>query len=199
MKPKLILASKSPRRQALLKQMGFDFEIKVKSIQENYPSDMKLPQIPVYLARKKAQALEEELGGLAPHEIILTADTMVGLGEQIMGKPQDAQEAQEMLRQLSGKVHEVITGVCLHTKNETLDFLEITKVFFKEVSEQQINAYVEDYQPFDKAGSYGIQEWMGMIAVYKIEGCYYNVMGLPLSKLYQTYQQLEIIKKTNEK
>jgi len=177
----IILASKSPRRQQLLKEMGVAFSVKTKDTEENYPSEMKPSEVPTYLASKKAHALLDETN----NEIIIAADTIVLLDNEILGKPTNEQEAFDMLRKQSGKSHDVITGVCLLNKHKEICFSDTTKVHFKELSKEEIEFYITTFQPFDKAGSYGIQEWLGKIAINKIEGSYFNVMGLPTHKLYE--------------
>ncbi|MFK7783786.1 MAG: Maf family nucleotide pyrophosphatase [Crocinitomicaceae bacterium] len=179
---KLVLGSKSPRRQALIKELGFPVEIRTKEVEEIYPDHLASVEVPEYLAKLKATPLKESL---AADEILVTSDTIVLLDGKVVGKPANENAAKQMLRQLSGNTHTVITGVCLTTQNEQHTFSSHTKVFFSELSEEEINHYVERFKPLDKAGSYGIQEWIGYIGVSKIEGCYYNVMGLPLHDLYR--------------
>jgi septum formation protein len=176
----LILASNSPRRQELLGKLGVNFEIKIKEVAEDYPRHLKREEVAEYLANHKADAHREGL----ENEIIITADTIVCLEDIILNKPATEEEACHMLRLLSGKVHEVITGVCLLSQEKKDIFHDITRVHFKELSEQEILYYVQQYQPYDKAGAYGAQEWMGMVAIDRIEGSYFNVMGLPVHKLY---------------
>lgn len=177
---KVILASKSPRRQELLKSLELDFSIKVRSIDESFPSALDANKVAEYIAIKKSEAFND----LAEDELLLTSDTVVKVGDQILGKAESVEEAAEMLSLISGKSHEVMTGVCLKTKAKTISFSETTIVHFKQLSKAEIDHYITTYQPFDKAGAYGIQEWIGMIGITKIEGDYYNVMGLPLQKLY---------------
>lgn len=181
----LVLASNSPRRQQLLISSGFVFSVKTKNIPEDFPADMPVAEVPLYLARKKAMAFSGEI----TNEIILAADTVVIIDGQILNKPQDEKEAFDMLSLLSGKKHEVITGVCLFSKEKTTTFSDRTEVYFKELSAEEIKFYVAYYQPFDKAGAYGAQEWMGMIAIEKIVGSYFNVMGLPVHLVYQHLQK----------
>ena len=176
---KLILASKSPRRHELLKELGLSFEIKTKQICENFPNTIDISNVAAFLAKKKADAFE-----LSIDEIIITSDTTVLLTDRIFNKPKNSQEALEMLQSLSGKTHEVCTGVCIKSTEKEIIFSEFTKVTFKPLSLNEIEYYIKHFQPYDKAGSYGIQEWIGFVGIEKIEGCYYNVMGLPLSKLY---------------
>jgi septum formation protein len=177
---KLILASNSPRRKELLGKLGFNFEVKTKEVLEEYPKHLQREQVAEYLANHKAEAYREEL----QEEIIITADTIVCLEDLILNKPASEKEACQMLRLLSGNVHEVITGVCLFGKEKKDLFHDTTLVHFKELSEAEISYYVQHYQPYDKAGAYGAQEWMGMVAIDRIEGSYFNVMGLPVHKLY---------------
>lgn len=181
----IILASKSPRRQQLLRDLGFEFTIKTKDTDETYPEDLKTEAVPEYLAIKKARALLDEVD----NEIIIASDTIVVQSGQILGKPENKEEAYSMLSSLSGKSHEVITGVCLLSKFKEITFKETTLVTFTALSKEEIDNYIKHYQPFDKAGSYGIQEWLGMIAISKIEGSYFNVMGLPTHKLYKELLQ----------
>lgn len=178
---KIILGSKSPRRQALIKEIGLPVEIRIKEVDELYPENLKKEDVPAYLAELKASPL---LNGLSEVELLITSDTIVLFNGQILGKPKDAAHSIEMLVELSGNFHDVITGVHLHSKDHFHTFSTRTRVYFSQLSKSEINYYVEHYQPFDKAGSYGIQEWIGYIGVSKIEGCYYNVMGLPMHDLY---------------
>ena len=180
-KYRLILASGSPRRQQFFKDLGLDFEIRLKEIDEIYPAELKAEQITNYLAALKASAYE---GELKAGEILVTSDTIVWHNNTALGKPKDEQNAFEILKSLSNATHEVITSVCFKT-NEKEDVLhDVTKVTFKELSDAAINYYLENYKPYDKAGAYGIQEWIGFIGVSKIEGSYSNVMGLPTDKVY---------------
>ena len=178
----LILASGSPRRQELLKDLDIDFSIQVKAIDEVYPSNLKAEEITNYLAILKAKAFENIL---KDDEIVITSDTIVWHYNKPLEKPKNAAQAIEMLQELSNEVHEVITSVCLKSNNKQKVFFDITKVHFKELTINEIKYYVENYKPFDKAGSYGIQEWIGFIGVTKLEGSYFNVMGLPVHKLYE--------------
>jgi septum formation protein len=178
----LILASKSPRRQELLKNAGFQFEIRSKDTPEDFSADLPLTEVPVYLAQKKAMAFVEEL---ADNELLIASDTVVILGKEIIGKPLDLADAKQMLKKLSGQCHTVVTGVCLLTQNQKITFSETTLVYFKVLSEPEIDCYLQTAPPLDKAGSYGIQDWLGLIGVTRIEGDFYNVMGLPVAKLYQ--------------
>ena len=177
---KIILASKSPRRQELLKGLGLSFKIKTKEINEDFPNSIDNSDVAAFLAKKKAESF-----ALSNDEIIITSDTTVLLTNRILNKPQNTEEALRMLQRLSGKTHEVCTGVCIKSIEKEIIFSEFTSVTFKLLSLDEIEYYIKHFQPYDKAGSYGIQEWIGFIGVEKIEGCYYNVMGLPVSKLYQ--------------
>lgn len=177
----LILASNSPRRQELLKATGFTFEVKVIETDESFPDSISVHDVAQYVAQKKANAF----AGKIDDEIIITADTMVISGNQALGKPKNVAEAKLMLQKLSGKSHKVITGVCIFSKEKEVTFDETTEVFFKKLTAIEINNYIQHFQPFDKAGAYGIQEWIGMIGIEKIIGSYYNVMGLPTHKVYE--------------
>ena len=179
---KIILASKSPRRRQLLSNAGFTFEARSKDIAENYPSTLSIQEVPSYLAQLKAEAFRPEI---QDKELIITSDTVVIQGEEILGKPTDLEDAAQTLQRLSGKSHEVWSGVCLFSKDKTLNFSEKTTVFFEEITSSEIKYYLEIAPPLDKAGAYGIQDWIGLIGVKKIEGCYYNVMGLPVPRLYK--------------
>ena len=181
----LVLGSKSPRRQALIGELGFPVEIRTDEIEEIYPDDLAPEKVPAYLAKLKAQPL---IPTLKENEILVTSDTIVLLDGKVVGKPQDRDDSIAMLRSLSGRSHTVITGVHLASKDKKDHFSSITEVYFSEISEEDILHYVDAHQPFDKAGSYGIQEWLGYIGVSKIEGCYYNVMGLPLHDLYKALE-----------
>ena len=181
-KYKLILASKSPRRQHLLKELGFDFELCTKDVDESFPENLKAQEIPIYLCKKKADAFDEEL---VDDTIVITADTIVWIDNQVLNKPENFDDAVRMLKLLSGKMHEVYTGVCLKSKNRTKTFYALTKVYFKILSQDEIEYYIRNFNPYDKAGAYGAQEWIGYIAIEKIEGSYFNVMGLPVRELYE--------------
>lgn len=176
-----ILASKSPRRQELLKSIELDFRIEIKEIDETYPDSLRKEEIPVYLAKLKAEAFVNELN---VNDLLITADTIVWLNGKVLGKPADADEAKKMLRLMSGKEHQVYTGVCLTSVSKQISFSDVSNVRFKELSESEIDYYVENFKPFDKAGAYGIQEWIGYIGITHIEGSFFNVMGLPVQKLY---------------
>ena len=179
----IILASNSPRRKELLSGLDIDYVIKtLPGIDESYPEGLQKEEIPVYIARKKALAYQTSL-----HEnsLLITADTIVWLDGKAYGKPQDEQEAKEMLRALSGRTHEVLTGVCLADKEKEKTFCAVSKVKFAALDDEEIDYYIDRYKPYDKAGSYGVQEWIGYIGVESIEGSFYNVMGLPVRMLYK--------------
>jgi len=177
-----ILASKSPRRQQLLKLLGLDFKVVVKETEENFPAGMPKEEIPVYLARLKSEPFLNELGN---KDLLITADTIVWQNGEVLGKPPGNEEAREMLKNLSGNEHQVISGVCLTSSQKQTAFYAVTNVQFKVLSEKEIDYYISEYKPFDKAGAYGIQEWIGLIGVTHIEGSFYNVMGLPVQKFYE--------------
>jgi septum formation protein len=180
-KIKIILASKSPRRQELLRLMDVDFRIVLKDVDESYPDNLTPEEIAVYIAEKKAKAFDESVDG----EIVLTADTIVSVDGHILGKPETKAHAVEMLQMLSGKVHKVITGVCILHKHKYNLFHDVSEVFFRKLTTEEINFYVDKYEPLDKAGAYGIQEWIGLTGIERINGSYTNVVGLPTEKLYQ--------------
>lgn len=184
-----ILASKSPRRQQLLKSLGIDFEVRTKDVNENYPPNMYKNDIPVFLAEIKSHPF---LGDLQKNDLLITADTIVWMNDEVLGKPADEKEAKEMLRKLSGKEHEVISGVCLTSVKKKSSFYSVSKVQFKELTNSEIDYYIKVFKPFDKAGSYGIQEWIGTIGITHIEGSFYNVMGLPIQKLYEEIQKFKL-------
>ena len=186
-KYKLILASGSPRRQQFFKDLDLDFEIRLKEIEEIFPPELKAEEITNYLAELKASAFEGELND---DEILITSDTIVWHNNKALGKPKDAQDAFDILKSLSNATHEVITSVCFKTNSYSKVFYEITKVTFNELSDEAILYYIENYKPFDKAGAYGIQEWIGFVGVSKIEGSYANVMGMPTDKVYEYLNNL---------
>lgn len=187
-KYRIILASNSPRRKELLSGLGIQYEVKtLPDIDESYPEGLDGMEIPAFIARFKADAYREVM---QTDELIITADTIVWLDGNVMGKPKDAEEAREMLRSLSGQTHQVITGVCLTTAVYQKAFATMTDVTFATLSEEEITFYVERYSPMDKAGSYGIQEWIGFIGVESISGSYFNVMGLPIQRLYTELKKL---------
>lgn len=182
----IILSSNSPRRKELLAGLDLDFEVRViPGIDESYPEDMPVGEIAEYIASKKSDAYKSLIKG---NDLVLTADTVVILGDKVLGKPANLDDAKGMLRLLSGKTHHVITGVCLMTKDKQRHFSVVTDVSFKELSDAEIDYYVERYKPLDKAGAYGIQEWIGHIGVTSIAGSYFNVMGLPVQRIYTELQ-----------
>jgi len=185
-KYQIILASKSPRRQNLLKELNIDFSIVTKEVEEVYPDNLVKEDIPVYLAQIKASAFS---GDIADNTLIITADTIVWVDNTILGKPENYDDAFKMLQTLSGNVHTVYTGVCIKTKEKTEIFYAKTDVFFKNLSNDEIEYYLKKYKPFDKAGSYGIQEWIGYVGIEKINGSYFNVMGLPVQMLYEKLKE----------
>ncbi len=184
----IILASQSPRRQELLKELGLEFSILVKkNIDESYPKGLNSTEIALYLAEHKASYYIEDL---KQNDLLITADTIVCYNNKILNKPANYEEAKEMLKLLSGNKHQVITGVCLRTKQQSKTFAVSTDVYFNNISEQEIDFYINNYKPYDKAGAYGIQEWIGYIAVKKIEGSYFNVVGLPVQYLYEELKKM---------
>ena len=187
---KIILASGSPRRQQFFKDLDLNFEIRLKDIEEIYPDALIAEEITNFLAELKANAFEGELN---ENEILVTSDTIVWHKNNALGKPKDYEDAFQILKSLSDDTHEVITSVCFKTIEKTITFHEVTKVTFNALSDDSIHYYLENYKPFDKAGAYGIQEWIGFIGVSKIEGSYANVMGLPTDKVYEYL--LKLVKK----
>ncbi len=180
---KLILASNSPRRKELLSGLDFEYETRViPDVDESYPDSIPLEEIAVYIAEKKASEYIKEL---KDGELLITADTVVLLENKILGKPVNEEESVSMLKALSGKTHKVITGVCLTSRQKQVSFSDFANVTFGQLNDSEINYYVSKYKPFDKAGAYGVQEWIGYVAVERIEGSYYNVMGLPVFRLYK--------------
>ena len=188
---KIILASNSPRRRELLAGLGLDFEVHViKGISETYPADLPAAEIPQYIAHEKADAYKVQ-----PGELLITADTVVVVDHDehdfsVLGKPKDADEARQMLHALSGRSHRVITGVCLTTHERQRQFAVTTEVAFRQLTDDEIDHYIAHYRPFDKAGAYGIQEWIGYIGVTGIHGSYFNVMGLPVQRIWQELRQM---------
>jgi|UniRef100_UPI0015B621E0 septum formation protein len=179
----IVLASNSPRRKELLQRMGVNFKVRTLfGIDESYPDSLRGEDIVRYISRNKAQAYRSSM---APNELLITADTIVYVEGEVMGKPKTAEQAKEMLHKLSGKSHQVITGVTIVTADRTEDFGVTSQVKFAEITDEEINFYVDNYLPFDKAGAYGIQEWIGIVAVEEIKGSYFNVVGLPVQRLYQ--------------
>lgn len=186
-KLKIILASASPRRKELLAGLDLDFEVKViKGVSESYPESLRAEEVPQYISREKAAAYQ-----VADDELLLTADTVVVVDNTILGKPHDADDARRMLRLVSGRTHQVVTGVTLTTTKAQKTFGGTTDVTFRQLTDDEINYYISHYRPFDKAGAYGIQEWIGYIGVTSIYGSYYNVMGLPVQRIYQEIMKME--------
>ena len=184
----VILASNSPRRRELLADLGIDFQVRtIKGIDESYPNDLPVLEIAEYISHKKAHVYRQNM---ASDELIITADTVVILGDEVLGKPKDADDARHMLHELSGKTHKVVTGVTIVTAEDTRSFSAISDVEFAELSDEDINYYVDNYRPLDKAGAYGIQEWIGCMGVKNINGSFYNVMGLPLHRLYNELDKM---------
>ena len=185
---KLILASNSPRRRELLAGLDVDFDVFVlDGIDESYPQDLKSTDVALYIARKKAEPYKQII---APDVLVITADTVVVVDNRILGKPHDEAEAMEMLREISGRTHLVITGVCLTTQEKQVSFSVETEVTFKSLSDAEIEHYVTKYKPYDKAGAYGIQEWIGYVGVTSLKGSYYNVMGLPVQRIYEELKSI---------
>lgn len=186
-KLKIILASASPRRKELLAGLDLDFEVKVlKGVSESYPESLRAEEVPQYISREKAAAYQ-----VADDELLLTADTVVVVDNTILGKPHDADDARRMLRLISGRTHQVVTGVTLTTAKAQKTFGVTTDVTFRRLTDDEIDYYITHYRPFDKAGAYGIQEWIGYIGVTSIHGSYYNVMGLPVQRIYQEFLEIE--------
>ncbi len=182
----LILASQSPRRAELLLGLGLNFRVSTKPTEETFPDELALDEVAEFLSKKKAEAFEDYL---EPDDLVIAADTVVILEGRILGKPKDEQEAFEMLAALSGCGHQVITGVTLMDTEKKISFQDVAKVYFNTLSHEEIFQYITNYKPFDKAGAYGIQEWIGFVAVQKIEGSFYTVMGLPVHRVYQELKQ----------
>lgn len=176
-----ILASKSPRRQELLKSLGIEFEVQVQNGDEDYPVNLSKEEIPVFLAHQKATYFKNKL---REKDLLITADTIVWFNGEVLGKPENKEKAVKTLQILSGQEHQVITGVCLTSTKKQKSFYSISNVRFKDLSLPEIEFYISEYKPFDKAGSYGIQEWIGYVGITHIEGSFYNVMGLPIQQLY---------------
>lgn len=183
-----ILASQSPRRQQLLYEAGFSFEVMISQTDETYPDDLPTTQVAEYIAQQKAQAVQQQLGNT--DAIIIAADTTVCFEDEIYGKPFDEYDALYTLRRLSGNTHQVITGVCILSAQGQHCFSTTTDVVFKALTHDQIQYYIDNYKPYDKAGSYAIQEWIGLVGIERIAGCYFNVVGLPVSQLCSVLQQL---------
>lgn len=187
----IVLASNSPRRRELLAGLGFPFEVRVlEGIDESYPHDLPVSEVALYIAGKKAEAYRQ---AITDDELIITADTVVIVGDEILGKPVDEADAVRMLRELSGRTHQVTTGVCLLSSDCESRFVVTTDVTFKTLTDEEIQYYVSHYKPFDKAGAYGIQEWIGYIGVTGLHGSYYNVMGLPVQRIYSELQRMNFV------
>jgi septum formation protein len=181
-KYEIILASKSPRRQQLLNDLGLNFTVQSMDIPEVFPENLGMTEVPVYLAELKAEAFRPQL---KDNQLLITADTIVWLDGHVLNKPADYNEGFRMLSDLSGKKHQVITGVCLLSARKKISFYALTDVWFKQLSDTEINYYLEHYKPYDKAGAYGIQEWIGYVGINHIEGSFFNVMGLPVQSVYE--------------
>ena len=181
-KYELILASKSPRRQQLLRDLGLNFSVQSMDIPEVFPENLGMTEVPVYLAELKAEAFRPQL---KDNQLVITADTIVWLDGHVLNKPADYDEGFRMLSNLSGKKHQVITGVCLLSANKKISFYALTDVWFKSLTDEEIHYYLVHYQPYDKAGAYGIQEWIGYVGINHIEGSFLNVMGLPIQSVYE--------------
>ncbi|AYA36344.1 septum formation protein Maf [Hymenobacter oligotrophus] len=186
--PRLLLASNSPRRRQLLTDLGLTYEVRLKEVDEAYPEHLQRAEIAEYLAAHKASAYRTDL---EPDDVLLTADTIVCLGAEVLNKPADEVEAVRMLTQLQGRAHDVYTGVCLLTgQGQQVVFSDQTRVHFRPLSEAEIRYYVRNYHPLDKAGAYGAQDWIGLVAVTRLEGSYFNVMGLPVHRVYEELEKL---------
>jgi len=185
-KKKIILASGSPRRQQFFKDLGLNFEIKLREVDESYPDNLKGKDIAIFISEKKSQAFDD----LSEDEVLITSDTIVWINDKALGKPKDENDAIKMLEELSGNMHEVITAFTVKTKDSVKSNYSSTKVFFNNLSDEEIKYYVEKFKPMDKAGSYGIQEWIGLIGISKIEGSYNNVVGLPVDLVYKALLDL---------
>lgn len=184
-KYRIILASRSPRRQHLLRKLGLRFEVITRDFPEEYPENLRGPDIAMYLAKEKAKCFKDEL---ADNEIVITADTIVWCNDRMLGKPADKKDAFEMIRALSGNTHEVISGVSILSPFKERTFFDSTKVTFEVLTDDEISYYIDEFKPYDKAGAYGIQEWIGLAACSRIEGSYFNVVGLPVQRLYRELQ-----------
>jgi septum formation protein len=183
----IILASGSPRRQQFLKDLNIDFEVRLKSVEEVYPEHLKAQEITDYLADLKSIPFEKEL---SDNDLLITSDTIVWLDNKALGKPKNYDEAFSIIKSLSGKKHEVITSVSIKSKKFQKIINDTTTVYFRGLSDEEIDYYINTFKPYDKAGAYGIQEWIGKVGIYKIEGSYFNVMGLPVHKLYKELMNL---------
>lgn len=186
---RLILASRSPRRQQLLRELGIKFDVVIKEYEEIYPDGMNGEEIARFVAHEKAATFKDDI---FDNEVVIAADTIVWCNNKVLGKPLDRKDAIRILKEISGNTHEVITGVSLRSKTEELTFSESTKVTFETLTEEEIGYYIDEYKPYDKAGAYGIQEWIGIIACSHIDGSYFNVVGLPVQRLYKELQKFII-------
>lgn len=183
---KILLGSNSPRRKELLQSLGFDFEVVSFNCDEIFPENLEVKNIASYLSELKANAFRN----LEKNEILLTADTVVTFENKVLGKPQNWEEAEEMLTHLSGNTHQVYTGISFKTSEKTITKTDVAEVKFAEISAEEIDFYIKNYQPFDKAGSYGIQEWLGMAKISRINGSFYTIMGMPTHLVYETLKEL---------
>lgn len=183
----ILLASKSPRRQQLISQLGYPTQVVTLQVGETVDASISADQVAECLSIRKAQAYPTQQ--LKRGQVVVAADTVVVCDGKVLGKPQSHLDAFRMLKMLSNKSHFVYTGVCVQSRNQQYSFTEATQVYFKELNDNTINYYIDNYKPFDKAGSYGIQEWIGMVGIERIVGCYYNVMGLPVSRLYEVLKK----------
>jgi len=182
---KIILASRSPRRQQLLRELGLKFDVVIKEYPETYPEGLSGEEIAIYVAHEKASSFKNEI---SDNEIVIAADTIVWCNNKVLGKPLDFEDAKRILNEISGNTHEVITGVSLFSLSKEITFTDSTKVTFETLSEEEIHFYIDKFKPYDKAGAYGIQEWIGLISCSHIDGSYFNVVGLPVQKLYKELQ-----------
>lgn len=179
---RIILASASPRRKELLSKLDIDFTVKsLYDVDESFPASLPVVQVPQYISRKKADAYRQEM---QENDMVITADTVVAVGRRILGKPKSAEEARTMLKLLSDRYHRVVTGVTIMTAKRTETFATVSRVRFTRLNDEEIDYYISKYKPFDKAGAYGIQEWIGMVGITELNGSYFNVMGLPVQRLY---------------
>lgn len=179
---KIVLASKSPRRQELMKGLDISFEVRTMEVDENFPPALQREEIPLFLSKLKAQAFLPEM---KENEVVITADTVVWVNDHVLNKPEDRNEAIAMVKELSGNHHVVYTGVTITSKEKTISFFDETKVYFETLTQEEIEYYIDKYQPYDKAGSYGVQEFIGYMGINKLEGSYFNVMGLPVHQVYK--------------
>lgn len=179
---KIILASKSPRRSFLMREAGFEFEVRTREIDESFPPEMPVDNVAEFIAKKKADGVMDFIEN---EEVIITSDTVVILNNKIYGKPKDKADASKMLREISGTMHRVITGVCIRSRAREVAFSDVAEVYINDMTDEEIDYYIEQCQPFDKAGSYGIQEWLGYVKVARIDGSYATVMGLPVHRVYE--------------